>query len=272
MKQEVIVPTKTSDPAPLAVVYGKELTSIPEGLYIPPDALRIFLETFEGPLDLLLYLIKKQNIDILDIPIFSITKQYVQYVELMQGICLDLAAEYLVMAATLAEIKSRMLLPKPQQVEEEESNDPRAELVRRLQEYERFKKAAEQIDELERVGRDTFILNAMLPEEVFAMTQPEVEVEDLLSALCDLMKRVEFTVEHRIEREVLSIRERMTMILSQINEKTFVEFTQFFTSKEGRLGVVVTLIAILELVRQKLVECVQSAPYKKIYIKIKARS
>lgn len=270
MNQEVTAATETSAQTSLAILHGEQITSLPDDLYIPPEALRVFLEAFQGPLDLLLYLIRKQNIDILDIPIAPITRQYMEYVELMREMQFELAAEYLVMAAMLAEIKSRMLLPRPKTEEEGEEGDPRAELVRRLQEYERFKKAAEDLDELPRVGRETFLAEAMMPEVDIEVQQPNVNLEDLFAAIRDVMKRAELTVEHRVGRETLSIRERMTIVLSAIKADSFTEFTTLFTTEEGRMGVVVTLIAILELVRQKVIEFVQSEPYAAIYVKAKS--
>lgn len=269
MNQEVTAASEASAEVPHAILRGEYITTLPEDLYIPPEALRVFLEAFQGPLDLLLYLIRKQNIDILDIPIASITRQYVEYVELMREINFELAAEYLVMAAMLAEIKSWMLLPRPPS-EEGDEGDPRAELVRRLQEYERFKKAAEDLEALPRIGRDTFLAEAMMPEVKLEVSHPAVNLEDLFSSLRDVMKRAVLYTDHQIEREVLSIRERMTIVLSTIKADTFTEFTTLFLPEEGRMGVVVTLIAILELVRQKVVEFVQSEPYASIYVKAKS--
>jgi len=270
MNQQVTELAETSNEVPHAILHGENITTLPDDLYIPPDALRVFLETFQGPLDLLLYLIRKQNIDILDIPIADITRQYVEYVEVMREIQFELAAEYLVMAAMLAEIKSRMLLPRPKLDDDDEEGDPRAELVRRLQEYERFKKAAEDIEALPRVGRDTFLAEAMMPDIKIELPHPTVELEDLFAALRDVMKRAELYTDHQIEREVLSIRERMTIVLSTIKAEAFTEFTTLFTTEEGRMGVVVSLIAILELVRQKVIEFVQSGPYATIYVKAKS--
>lgn len=252
-------------------VAGQRLEKLPDDLYIPPDALRIFLEAFEGPLDLLLYLIKKQNIDILDIPIAEITRQYMTYVDLMREMRIELAAEYLVMAAMLAEIKSRMLLPRPVVIEGEEG-DPRAELIRRLQEYERFKKAAYQLDELPRMERDTFIAEATTPPMSVALVQPTVSLEELFAALRDVWERARLNKAHRIVREPLSIRERMTIILTKINSENnekFLLFTNFFTATEGRMGVVVTLVAILELIRQSVLELVQAEPFAPIYVRAK---
>jgi segregation and condensation protein A len=269
MTQAITAPIETTVEPPAAIVHGQNLAKLPDDLYIPPGALQVFLETFEGPLDLLLYLIRKQNIDILNIPIADITRQYMEYVELMREMHFELAAEYLVMAAMLAEIKSRMLLPRPS-LEVEEGEDPRAELIRRLQEYERFKQAAEELEALPLVGRDVFIAQAMAPDVPMQVAQPNVPMDDILSALRDIMMRTKLYTEHQIEREVLSIRERMTILLSAVKSDRFIEFTTLFTAKEGRMGVVVTLIAILELVRQKVIEFVQSEPYSTIYVKARS--
>ena len=251
---------------PFALVSGEPLTVMPKDLYIPPDALEVFLEAFEGPLDLLLYLIKRQNIDILDIPIFDITKQYVSYIEMMQVMRIDIAAEYLVMAAMLAEIKSRMLLPRPSEADEED--DPRAELIRRLQEYERFKQAAEDIDELPRMERDIFIAKAALPELHHDRPLPEIDLRELLLAFKDAMARADMYTHHQIQREALSVRERMSRVLSKINADGFTDYTTLFTVEEGRRGVVVTLLAILELVKEQLIDMVQSEPFSPIHIKV----
>ncbi|RFA27744.1 segregation/condensation protein A [Alkalilimnicola ehrlichii] len=253
----------------IAVVAGEPFTALPQDLYIPPDALEVFLETFEGPLDLLLYLIKRQNLDILDIPIAEITRQYISYVDLMKDLRLELAAEYLVMAAMLAEIKSRMLLPRPAQADDEEA-DPRAELVRRLQEYERFKTAAENLDELPRVARDIFPAHAEAPERRVVKLQPEVSLKELLSAFSDVLKRAELFTHHQVQREALSVRERMTETLSRLNADRFTVFTDLFPIKEGRLGVVVTFLAVLELIKESLVELVQAEPFAPIYLKARA--
>ena len=250
---------------PFALVAGEPLTVIPKDLYIPPDALEVILEAFEGPLDLLLYLIKKQNLDILDIPIKDITLQYVQYIEMMQIMRIEIAAEYLLMAAMLAEIKSRMLLPRP--TEEEDEDDPRAELVRRLQEYERFKKAAEDIDELPRMHRDTFTPSAEVPEIHQDRPQPEIDLRELLMAFKDAMSRAEMYSHHQIQREALSVRERMSKVLSRISAEDFTDYRTLFNIEEGRRGVVVTLLAILELVKEQLIDMVQSEPFSPIHIK-----
>jgi len=252
-----------------AKVYGEQLIELPQDLYIPPEALRIFLEAFEGPLDLLLYLIRKDNFDILNIPIADITRQYMQYIELMRELQLELAAEYLLMAAMLAEIKSRLLLPKPAGVEEEEPADPRAELVRRLQEYERFQQAASRLDQLPRVERDLFVADADLPPLNQTPVKPVVNLQDLFVAFQAVVERAQLFADHRVTPEVLSIRERMTLVLSQLDSQEFVEFTRFFRVKEGKMGVVVTLIALLELIRQSAVELVQAQPFAPIYVKAK---
>lgn len=250
-------------------VKGEVLTELPEDLYIPPDALKIFLEAFEGPLDLLLYLIRKHNIDILDIPIAEITHQYIRYVELMHELQLELAAEYLLMAATLAQIKSSMLLPRPKLDELGEEGDPRAELIRRLQEYERFKKAAVEIEELPRLERDNFLAQAIAPKMDLEESHPDVSMQDLMRALKDVMQRAKLYTKHHIEREPLSVRERMAQVLSTVNADVFTPFIDFFTTEEGRMGVVVSLIAVLELIRQSVIELVQAGPYAPIYIKAK---
>lgn len=251
----------------IAKVKGEPVTTIPQDLYIPPNALEVILEeVFEGPLDLLLYLIKKNNLDILNIPVAEITKQYVAYVELMQVVQLELAADYLEMAAFLAEIKSRMLLPKPASAEEEE--DPRAELVRRLQEYERFKKAAENIEEIPRLGRDWFEAKAECPDFEKIKIHPEVDFKELLLALKDVLVRIEHRAEHKVQREPLSVRDRMSIIIGSLETDQFKPFVSFFNVEEGRLGVVVTFLAILELLRESLIECVQNEMYGPIYLRI----
>jgi segregation and condensation protein A len=249
---------------PFAVVQGQTMYA-PQDLYIPPDALEVFLESFEGPLDLLLYLIKRNNLDILDIPIAEITRQYMQYIELMKDLRLELAAEYLVMAAMLAEIKSRMLLPRPAAADDED--DPRAELIRRLQEYERFRKAAESIDALPRMERDTFPVAAAGPETRTAKPPPQVELRDLLITFQQVMARAEMYSHHHVLLEPLSVRERMSQILQAVNTEQFMEFGSLFTVEEGRRGVVVTLLAILELLRESLIEMIQSDVFGPIYVK-----
>ncbi|AIN59673.1 Segregation and condensation protein A [Pseudomonas soli] len=253
----------------LALVYGEALTEMPVDLYIPPDALEVFLEAFEGPLDLLLYLIRKQNVDILDIPVAEITRQYMSYVELMKSVRLELAAEYLVMAAMLAEIKSRMLLPRSGEVEEEEG-DPRAELIRRLQEYERFKAAAEGIDELPRVGREVVVPRLEAPQAKVRKLLPEVALEEILLSMAEVMRRNDLFESHQITREVLSTRERMSEVLDRLKGGAFVPFVELFTREEGKLGVVVTFMAILELVKESLIELVQNEPFAPIHVRARA--
>ena len=253
---------------PFALVQGEPLTLIPQDLYIPPDALLVFLEAFEGPLDLLLYLIKRQNIDILNIPIAAITKQYMEYIHLMEKLELELAAEYLVMAAMLAEIKSRMLLPRP--VADDDEDDPRAELVRRLQEYEQFKQAAEDLDALDRLEREIHLTSIDLPKLEIDVPLPEVSLNDLMSAFRDVVNRAEQFASHHIEREPLSVRERMVIVLERISAEKFTNFADFFDPAEGRMGVVVSFIAILELLRESLIELVQSEPYAPIYVKARS--
>lgn len=254
---------------PLVMVYGQALTEMPVDLYIPPDALEVFLEAFEGPLDLLLYLIRKQNVDILDIPVAEITRQYMGYVELMKTVRLELAAEYLVMAAMLAEIKSRMLLPRAEQPEEEEE-DPRAELIRRLQEYERFKSAAEDIDELSRVGRDIIVPQLDAPQAKVRKLLPDVCIEEVLMSMAEVLRRSDLFESHQVSREALSTRERMSEVLERLRGAGFVPFVELFTAEEGKLGVVVTFMAILELVKESLVELVQNEPFAPIHVRARA--
>lgn len=246
-------------------VKGEAFLKLPEDLYIPPDALRVILDAFEGPLDLLLYLIRKQNLNILDIPVAEITRQYMQYIELMKEMRFELAAEYLVMAAMLAEIKSRLLLPRP--VEEDDEDDPRADLIRRLLEYERFKKAAETLDELPRRGRDTFSAQATTPTFEREKQIPEVQLKDLVYAFHDVLHRAALNTSHQVQREPLSVRARMTRVLESLKQGEFIPFHQCFDLEEGRAGVVVTFIAILELFRNSIIEVVQSEPFAPIYIK-----
>lgn len=241
--------------APAILVGGEPLAALPEDLYIPPDALRVILEAFEGPLDLLLYLIRRQNLDILDIPVAMIAEQYIAYIELMAELAIELAGEYLLMAAMLAEIKSRMLLPRPAS-EDEEGDDPRAALVRRLQEYERFRSAGENLDALPRVGRDLLPVQ-LLPARVdVEVVLPKPDLRELLLALREVMQRAELFAHHHIEREPLSIRERMGTILKALQGGRTLAFSSLFPRAEGRRGVVVTFLAILELAREALVEIV----------------
>lgn len=258
----------TDTPGPVAVIRGETLSRLPEDLYIPPDALEVFLETFQGPLDLLLYLIRKQNLDILDIPVAEVTRQYMGYVELMQTVKLELAAEYLVMAAVLAEIKSRMLLPRPSS--EEEEADPRAELIRRLQEYERYRTAAESLDRLPRVGREVHLVVIENDQPPVKRIEPNVSLFELLDAFKEVLVRAELYRHHHVQLEPLSVRERMTRILARINSETFVSFEEMFDLQEGRRGLVVTFMAILELLKESLVIVVQQEPYAPIHLKAAA--
>jgi len=251
---------------PLAVVRGEPVLEIPQDLYIPPDALEVILDAFEGPLDLLLYLIRRQNLDILDIPIAEITRQYVDYIEMMHELKLELAAEYLVMAAILAEIKSRLLLPRPP-AEEGLEEDPRAELIRRLQEYERFKKAAEDIDAMPRLDRDLTIATAFVSDRNVIRLPPPVELRELLLALKDVLKRADLYGHHAIQREALSVRHRMGEVLRKLGDGEFHRFETLFDASEGRLGIVVTFLALLELGKEHLIEIVQEAALAPIYLK-----
>ncbi len=251
---------------PFAIVDGEPVTELPQDLYIPPYALQVFLEAFEGPLDLLLYLIRRQNLDILDIPIAEITRQYIEYIELMKELQLELAGEYLVMAAMLAEIKSRMLLPRPV-VEEDEEHDPRAELVRRLQEYERFKKAAENLEELPRLERDVHVVQAEAPERQVVTKLPDVTLKELMVALQQVLTRAEMFTNLHVQREPLSVRQRMSEILTRIRGTQFTQFDQLFDVEEGRMGVAVTFIAVLELLRESLIEVVQSEDFAPVHVR-----
>jgi len=253
---------------PLAKVGGQVVTEIPQDLYIPPEALEVFLDAFEGPLDLLLYLIRKQNLDILDINISQITTQYMEYVELMKATRFELAAEYLVMAAMLAEIKSRSLLPR-QNEDLEEEEDPRAELIRRLQEYERFKVAAENIDEIPRVGREILVAEEREDEFEHVKQHPDVDLREVLLAMSDILKRAEMFEHHHIAREVLSTRERMSQVLGKIKYGQLVSFSSLFSVEEGKMGVVVTFLAIMELVKESLVELSQADVFGEIHLRAK---
>ncbi len=256
---------------PLAVVRGQPVLQMPQDLYIPPDALEVILEAFEGPLDLLLYLIRRQNLDILDIPVAEITRQYIGYIDVMQEMRFELAAEYLVMAAILAEIKSRMLLPRPP-AQEGEEDDPRADLVRRLQEYERFKAAAESIDRLPRMERDTAMVSAHVPERQIIRLPPAVDLREMLLALRDVLRRAELFTHHAIRREALSVRQRMGDVLGRLSDGQFHAFESLFTAEEGRLGVVVSFLSILELAKEMLIEIVQEQPLAAIYVRALATS
>lgn len=254
----------------LGRLFDEPITQLPDDLYIPPDALRVFLETFEGPLDLLLYLIRRQNLDILAINVAAITHQYIEYVELMKAMEIELAGEYLLMAAMLAEIKSRTLLPRPPKAEGEDEEDPRAELIRRLQEYERLKEAAETLDTLPRMGRDWFSVQAGLPPLEARIIHPDVELDELLGALSDILKRAELTQAHQIGREVLSTRERMLKIMEQLSHERYTPFEALFTLEEGRAGVIVTFMAILELAKEAMLEIVQNAPLSPIHVRARS--
>ncbi len=242
------------------------MMELPKDLYIPPDALEVFLDAFEGPLDLLLYLIRKHNLDILDIPMAEITRQYISYIEMMSSLQLELAAEYLVMAATLAEIKSRMLLPRPPS-EEEEPDDPRAELVRRLQLYEQFKQAALEIDELPRQGRDTFDARPQVPNWEKQKAHPTVEMDELLYALSDVLKRADMMQSHHVSFETITVRETMAHVLNMINDHDFTEFKELFQPETGRQGIIVTFLALLELLRESMIELVQAEPFAPIHVR-----
>lgn len=254
---------------PFAVIAGEAVTELPADLYIPPHALEIFLDAFEGPLDLLLYLIRKQNLDILDIAVAPVCEQYMAYIDLMKDAKLELAAEYLVMAAMLAEIKSRMLLPRPQPDDEEEE-DPRAQLVRRLQEYERYRKAGQEINDLPRVGRELVMAIVDYQGEPVKRPQPTVNLDQLLNAFKKVVEQAELFKHHHIQREALSVRERMTRILDLVGAENFVSFEALFDLTEGRMGVVVSFLAILELLKESLVTVVQQEPFAPIHIKTAA--
>ena len=260
-------PKPQQEEMPFAVVLGEPQYQLPKDLYIPPDALEVILEAFEGPLDLLLYLIRRQNLDILDIPIADITEQYINYIQMMQDMRFELAAEYLLMAAMLAEIKSRMLLPRVNVDEEDEEGDPRAELIRRLQEYERFKQAAEDLDELPQLGRDVHSVKVDAPHKNLDLPPPDVELKEILLALKDVMNRADMFTSHHIQQEPLSLRERMSRVLETVNSSTFTDFTDLFDLAEGRPGVVVTFMATLELIKQQLIELVQNESFGTIHVK-----
>jgi segregation and condensation protein A len=278
MKPELTLVQKPKPPAPaaqpaqaempFAVVEGQPVTEMPRDLYIPPQALEVFLEAFEGPLDMLLYLIRRQNLDILDIPIAEITRQYMRYIELMQVLQLELAGEYLLMAATLAEVKSRMLLPRVATDEPSGETDPRAELVRRLQEYERFKRAAEGIDRMPRLDRDTWVATADLVERKVVRLAPQVTLQEMLLAFQDVLARSDMFAHHHVQREPLSVRQRMTDVLSTLTASAFVDFVRLFRPEEGRRGVTVTFVAILELLREGLIELVQAEAYAPLHVRL----
>ncbi len=261
------VPVARQSEMPFALIQGQPMTQLPMDLYIPPDALEIILEQFEGPLDLLLYLIRKQNLDILEVNVAEITAQYMGYIDMMQSMQLEMAGEYLVMAAMLAEIKSRMLLPRNKDGEDEEEEDPRAELIRRLQEYERFKKAAEDMEELPRIGRDNFVAQVDAPEKIQQRAHPEVDMRELMLAMGAIMRRAQMFEKHEVAKEVLSTRERMSSILAQLKGGHFVSFADLFTPEEGRLGVVVSFLAMLELIKESLLDIVQHEVLGPIHVK-----
>ena len=259
----------TQEEMPFAMVRGEVVTTPPKDLYIPPEAMEVFLDTFEGPLDLLLYLIRKQNLDILDIPVAEITRQYMGYIDLMRMMNLDLAAEYMVMAAMLAEIKSRMLLPRPESDDEDEE-DPRAMLVRRLQEYERYRQAAMDIEKLPRLGRDLYLANPARDHIKPKRIDPHVEIHDLLMAFAEVVKRADEKKSFNINREVLSIRERMGMVLDRVNNTEFIDFELLFDVEEGKMGMVVTFMAILELLKEHLLLVVQNEQFATIHVRAAA--
>ena len=251
---------------PVAVVGGEAVLELPADLYIPPDALEVFLETFEGPLDLLLYLIRRRNLDILEVSVAEITEQYMRYIDLMQVLKLELAGEYLLMAATLASIKSRLLLPRRE--DDVEEDDPRGELVRRLLEYEQIKTAAEDIGDLPRVERDIFPVRPERPELVKRRANPEVELKEVLVALAEVLHRADMYQHHAVQMEPLSVRERMSDVLARIGERSdFMPFPELFRAEEGRMGVVVTFLAITELIREGLIDFVQNEAYAPIYVR-----
>lgn len=273
MSEAIAAPETEASPRqeemPFAVVQGEPQFNLPKDLYIPPDALEVFLDAFEGPLDLLLYLIRRQNLDILDIPIAEITQQYIQYIAMMHEMRFELAAEYLVMAAMLAEIKSRMLLPRVQ-VEDDEEIDPRAELIRRLQEYERYKQAAEDINELPQMGRELHPVEIAVPYKHVEQDPPEVDLREILLALKDVLHRADMFTSHHVQKETLSLRERMTQVLDTVGSDAYTVFTDLFDLGEGRPGVVVTFMAILELIKQQLIELVQAEAFAPIHVKARA--
>lgn len=264
-------PAPQQQEMPFALVYGQAYTKLPDDLYIPPDALEVFLEAFEGPLDLLLYLIRRQNLNILDIPVAEITHQYMQYVEVMRTMNMELAGEYLVMAAVLGEIKSRSLLPRPKNEEGEEEEDPRAELIRRLQEYERFKKAAEDLDAMPQEGRDFWPVKVAGPDYTREKPLPQVDLRELLLALQDVIRRADLFESHQVSRETLTLREKMSQVLEKLQGREFLPFVALFTIEEGRLGVVVTFMAILEMVKEGVLSLVQTESFGPIHVKARTQ-
>ena len=269
-------PAQASIPTPQAVphsakVRGEMMTELPTDLYIPPDALEVFFETFEGPLDLLLYLIRKANVDILDIPMARLTEQYLVYVEAMRHKNLELAADYLVMAAILIEIKSRMLLPRPRVVAGDEDLDPRAELVRRLLEYEQMKQAALEIDALPHLGRDFYSVEVWI-EQTLTQRLPQVNAADLENACRVLLRQARVRTHHKVRQDELSVREHMTLIMRRLAPGAFVEFAQLFDVTRGVPVLVVNFLAVLELTRETLIEVAQSEPYAPIYVKLRQQA
>lgn len=254
------------EPEVFAVIAGQPLTKLPTDLFIPPDALEILLDTFTGPLDLLLYLIRQQDIDIMNIPIARITQQYMRYIELLEKHTMELAADYLVMAALLAEIKSRLLLPTPASAQNEAEEDPRMELVRRLQAYEQFKHAARELDQLIRFERDVFQVEAVIGGESVEKIEPEVALSSLVLAMVNVLQLQNQLMNHQITRELLSVNDRMTLVLQRVRQEKLVEFTQLFNYAEGRMGLVVTLLAILELTKQSLIILTQTMAYSSIHL------
>jgi len=270
-EHKTAVKTAVENEDPIALVRGEPVTQLPLDLYIPPDALEVFLDTFEGPLDLLLYLIKRQNLDILNIPIADITAQYMKYIGLMESMRFELASEYLVMAAMLAEIKSRMLLPRVDELGDDE-DDPRAELIRRLQEYERIKKSAVSLDELPRLERENQVLKVIAPTIERDVPLPDITMNELMRALRDVAERAHLSGHHNIARETLSVRARMSHVLTALSVGEFCEFSTLFNPEEGRIGVVVTFLAILELCKESTIDIVQAEPFAPIYLKPRTES
>lgn len=249
------------------IINGQEITDIPDDLFIPPDALRVILEQFEGPLDLLLYLIKKQNIDIIDIPILPITNQYVNYINMMQQMQFELASDYLVMASTLAEIKSKMLVPN--NIEDDDEEDPRADLIKRLMEYQKYKDLSEKIDLIPRLHRDTFVISGIMTNFNNTDERPKIELSQLESAFQEVLRRAEIFATHTIESEALSVRERMSNIIDAINNNGTIKFIDCFTFQEGRMGAIVTFLAILEMVKESLIDIIQNDDFSMIYLQVK---
>ena len=249
------------------IINGQEITDIPDDLFIPPDALRVILEQFEGPLDLLLYLIKKQNIDIIDIPILPITNQYVNYINMMQQMQFELASDYLVMASTLAEIKSKMLVPN--NIEDDDEEDPRADLIKRLMEYQKYKDLSEKIDLIPRLHRDTFVISGIMTNFNDTEECPKIELSQLESAFQEVLRRAEIFATHTIESEALSVRERMSNIIDAINNNGTIKFIDCFTFQEGRMGAIVTFLAILEMVKESLIDIIQNDDFSMIYLQVK---